>query len=421
MAFNRFRKLRVYLLLRKIFRPQTGDCPTDLSKRASEKETPSSNQHSETNPTSAFQPTSRGSTTPSLVKTPLPVANISDSTVVRSSVRSESEKIKISLWDRAYDSLKEKDKQLVEYYEELLSTELQINDSQECTSIASCSSANKSPVETKNQIEADPKIRLAQLKTITNSGLQRLDEKKSRCFIFGHEFILRDQLAQATQFIQNIRGVIDDAVKASPQASLAWAGICVVLPVLMNPSVAEDASRDGCIYVTSRIQFYVKLESLLSSSGRIQVSGLDIELEERLITLYRSIIDFQIRTVRRVYLTRLTRLTEDIIQHEDWKGMMAKIQQLEKTFNDDFKQVNNALLGRELEVLNNKAEKFLTDINSKLMALLKDGQKASSFYFQNKGTGSQFNSTGGAQNIITDRAIHFSGVQFGASVNFNKT
>ncbi|KAL6894707.1 hypothetical protein GGI43DRAFT_412007 [Trichoderma evansii] len=316
---------------------------------------------------------------------------------------------KISLWDRAYDSLREKDKKLVEAYEELLSRQLQPGNNDEIH------------VKTESQIESgDHRIRLAQLEIITSNGLQQLDKKKARFNIFGHEFILRDQLAQATQFIQTIKDAIDVAVRASPEASLAWAGICVILPLFMNPSVAEEASRDGWLYVTSRIHFYVKLESLLLASNRLRNSGLDVELEDRLITLYRSIIDFQIRTVRRVYLTRLARLKEDTVQHENWKGMITKIQELEKMFSDDFTLVKDATMGKELEELNKNAEKLLMVIGSMLPSLLNNNRKESTFYFSNHGSGSQFNATtGGTQYNATGNSKQFNGATFHGTVTFN--
>lgn len=324
---------------------------------------------------------------------------------------------KISLWDRAYDGLKERDAQLVKEYEQLLSRELQ----------TITSPKNGVPdrndeirVETENQIEdGNHRSRLTQMETISNNGLRQLDEKKARFNIFGHEFIFRDQLAQATQFIQTIKNAIDVAVRASPEASLAWAGFCVILPIFLNPSDAEEASRDGCLYVTSRVHFYVKLESLLSAGNKVQHSGLDVELEGRLIALYQLIIDFQIRTVRRVYLTRLKRLKEDTIQHENWEGLIARIQESEKAFSDDFKLVKDAALGATLEELNSTAEKLLADIDSMLVSLFKNNRKASTFSFQNWGSGSQFNTTDGIQYNATDRSMQFVGGTFSGAVTFN--
>lgn len=256
------------------------------------------------------------------------------------------------------------------------------------------------------------------MNSITSSGLQQLEDGKTKYYIFGREFIPRNQLAQATRFVQNIRNVIDEAVRVSPYASLAWAGVCVILPIFMNPGIAEEASRDGCLYVTSRMQFYVKLESLLLPSDRLQASGLSAELECRLIELYRQIIDFQMKIVRRVYLSRLARFQEDTTRHEDWEGMVAKIRESETILSNDAKQANDAAMGRELEKLSTNAEKFFTDITSVLVPLLTDRRREQTFIFRNDGTGSQYNATGGIQNNTTGIGTQFTRVTFYAPVSF---
>ncbi|KAF3057657.1 hypothetical protein CFAM422_012272 [Trichoderma lentiforme] len=342
-----------------------------------------------------------------------------ESTGLESETSDHSDKCKPSLWDRAYDGLKETDGQLVEEYEKLLSTQLQTNTGQKPSKpINLHDNTQKDTINAKNQIHGtDRNKRLEQLKTITDHGLEQLEDGRTKYRIFGHNFTLHNQLAQATRFIQNIRNVIDEAVRVSPYASLAWAGFSVILPIFMNPSIAEEASRNGCLYVTSRMQFYVKLESLLLSSDRLQASGLSAELEDRLIELYRQIIDFQIKVVRRVYLTRLARVKEDIIRHEDWEVMVAKIRESEKILSNDAKQVNDASMGRELEKLSGNAEKFFEDITSALVSPLTDRHRE--LIFRNDGSGIQYNTTGGKQNITTGNGKNFSEVTFTGTVMFN--
>ncbi|KAL6883113.1 hypothetical protein HDV57DRAFT_509346 [Trichoderma longibrachiatum] len=400
------------------FKSRAEEDRLDSSKYVSTPRKPSRSPQPQGNPAPASQLALQPSTVAPLEV--VSASTVTDDVAITGRLPEErSEPAKKSLWDRAYDGLKEENARLVQEYEELLSKELQADGASDDD--ISDTRPDDGSVKRENQIAgANPELRLEQLEQVASKGLQQLDEDRTRYSIFGHEFILRDRLTQATRFVQNIKAVIDEAVKASSEASLAWAGVCVILPVFMNPSIAEEASRDGCLYVTSRIQYYVKLESLVLSSKRSQESGLDAELEDRLITLYQQIIDFQIRTVRRIYLTRLARFKEDTVRHEDWKGMIARIQASEQAFGNDFKQVNDAAIRGELEALNSNAERFLADINTALVALLRESRTASSSYsFRNEGPGSQFNATGGTQNNVTGNGIQFSGSSFAGPVNFN--
>jgi hypothetical protein len=45
--------------------------------------------------------------------------------------------------------------------------------------------------------------------------------------------------------------------------------VCIILPILTNPSAAEHANSNGFTYVMSRMRFYVELEHLLYYGQRI--------------------------------------------------------------------------------------------------------------------------------------------------------
>ncbi len=99
---------------------------------------------------------------------------------------------------------------------------------------------------------------------IAEGALARLDEKAIRYRIFGRTYVLKDQITQAAKVVEQLKGIIGEAVKVSPQASVAWAGICVVIPLLANPSAEETGNRDEFAYVANRMGYYTALEPLLS-------------------------------------------------------------------------------------------------------------------------------------------------------------
>ncbi|KAK2616856.1 hypothetical protein QQS21_000234 [Conoideocrella luteorostrata] len=333
----------------------------------------------------------------------------------------ESEHAAQSLWDRAYDRLRESDRGLVDKYEKLLSLELSSTTMPPSdTPVQTIDQAKDVLEQTNNRIDgANPQNRQQQLKTIISRGLQRIDELKTKYVIFGHEFVPRDQIAQAARFVTSIKKLIDETVKVSQEASLAWAGVCIILPILTNPVAAEEANRDGFAYVTSRIRFYVELEHLLWPASRGAVARLKEMLKDDLITLYQHILEFQVKTVLRCYEKRLTRLGKDTFKSEIWKDMLSKIQKLEKTCHEDFLKINDSATRMELEELNKKADSFLNDMSSILSVVMENHGKPSSSSYNNYDSGNQFNITGGAQNNNTSSGNQFPGATFHATVHFS--
>ncbi|KAH7232414.1 hypothetical protein B0J15DRAFT_409195 [Fusarium solani] len=244
-----------------------------------------------------------------------------------------------SLWDRAYDALREKDARLVEEYEKLLSRELPKTASSSDAPNDDPDDAETNLDKTDNQIDnSNLENRQEQLKAIIGRGLRRMEEKKIKYTICGHEFVPRDQIAHAAGLVQGMKTLVDEAVRASPEASLVWAGVCVILPILTNPRAAEQANQDGFTYVTSRMRLYVELEPLLWPANLKPAAELKIEFEDRIVNLYQHVLDFQFRSVLRFYRTWLARLGRDVVQHEDWKEMLSKVRELERAFDNDLKK-----------------------------------------------------------------------------------
>ncbi|KIW77059.1 hypothetical protein Z517_09505 [Fonsecaea pedrosoi CBS 271.37] len=241
-----------------------------------------------------------------------------------------------ALWGKAYDSLKSQHPELVEKYEEILSAHLpgQTNTS-------------------KNVVSTDPKERQAQMESIMKNGMERVDARRIRYRIAGKEFDLENQVSEATDLLLSVRDWIAGAVKSSPEASLAWAGVSLVLVFLNNRSTALSAQNEGFTYVTSRLRYYIALESImLPESG---ASGIDGNLRDRyedvVLDLYIHVLKFQIHSVRRFYRGRLGNLGRDLINADEWKSMLDKIKELEEEIEKKSAHINSSIAREKLSGL----------------------------------------------------------------------
>lgn len=144
--------------------------------------------------------------------------------------------------------------------------------------------------------------------------------------------------------MQDVKDFVSSAVSSSPQASLVWAGVCIILPLLTNPTTAEKANSDGFTYVTSRMEYYAKLEDLLLPRGKAQddeFEELRGELEKFLVDLYQQILGFQLRSILRFYRNSVLTFLRDVSRHEDWEGMLQGIKDAENVLDAKSKQVND--------------------------------------------------------------------------------
>ena len=147
----------------------------------------------------------------------------------------------------------------------------------------------------------------------------------------------------------------------TPEASIVWAGVSVILPLLTNPKVADEANRDGFTYVTTRMEYYAALEPLLLHLGsNFETSpALTTEINNHIIQLYRFVLEFQLKSVLRLYKSRPRRYAGDTVQREDWGKMLRNIKEFENTVDRTLMQINQFAVRRELELFSVKSTKTL--------------------------------------------------------------
>lgn len=141
---------------------------------------------------------------------------------------------------------------------------------------------------------------------------------------------------------------IKDAVKDLLYASIVLADVSLILPLLKNPSATEATNQDGFIYVTLQIRYYVAIESLLLPE-HIK-SDLKADLIERLVDLYKLIIDFQVQTVVRFYYSRTKNFFKGTINYDSQDKKLQDIKDGDKELILKFK---TAISVTSLDVLKN--------------------------------------------------------------------
>ncbi|KAJ5741151.1 hypothetical protein N7493_001023 [Penicillium malachiteum] len=256
-----------------------------------------------------------------------------------------------SIWVQAYDALKKDDEQLINEYEALLSQELPTE------------ATHSDKLD--NRISSVSSVRQAQLRAITDIGLKRAEASKTKYKIAGHEFVVQEQIAQAANFIIWAKDLITAATSVSTEASVIWAGVSLILPVLTNHTTAEQANRDGFIHVTGRMRFYIALEPRLLSREDNRISqDLRREFKKSILSLYRTILKFQIQSVLRFYKTSVQKTRGDIFNPDVWQNMLDEITKIEAALTEDFKKINDTAIRNELEMLNSSVTRSTQEIQN---------------------------------------------------------
>ena len=118
------------------------------------------------------------------------------------------------LWDEAYKVLCGTDSKLVEQYEETIMRENQDH-------------AHLAPVGSLARQE--------QLSAVVTRRLDSIEKDQKSFIVAGKRVVLQEQLNKFVRVVMFARNFVSQAVSAEPHAALAWAGVCVLLPVSLEP------------------------------------------------------------------------------------------------------------------------------------------------------------------------------------------
>lgn len=114
------------------------------------------------------------------------------------------------LWNQAYEQAKAADLNTVDTYETILSSRLSHGDA-DPTDLAS----------QQNEIEQNPEKRWIQMHRLVQDGLHRTEKEAN----------VKQGMEDGIQAAMAVKEVVDKAIKAAPEAALAWVGVCFVLEV----------------------------------------------------------------------------------------------------------------------------------------------------------------------------------------------
>ena len=105
--------------------------------------------------------------------------------------------------------------------------------------------------------------RQEQLSAFLTRKLEKI-ENDQKSFVLGcHRIVIQEETDKAVKIVMFVKDFVSSAVSAEPHAALAWAGVCVFLPVFLPflrlpfPFVGKVA--DNRTLVTSKFHFTTRV------------------------------------------------------------------------------------------------------------------------------------------------------------------
>ncbi|KAF4631978.1 hypothetical protein G7Y89_g6154 [Cudoniella acicularis] len=229
-----------------------------------------------------------------------------------------------SLWDEAYSALRKKDSKLIDAYERAL---LASNDEHQ--------QDVKRTLPNAGQISSVGGIdRAAQLQKLVDCKLQDINNSRIKITVSGKEVVVKDQVRKIVTAILSAKDFIGSVVSSEPHAALAWAGVLIALPVLLNPVTQDDDAMKGLAYISDLLvrwkvteDTYLKPQTIVASipgqSTSQPLRDLRTSFRAKTIELYSQILKYQIQLAQQYSRSGMFRLLRDFIENRITKDLSA--------------------------------------------------------------------------------------------------
>ncbi|SCV39827.1 related to vegetatible incompatibility protein HET-E-1 [Fusarium fujikuroi] len=223
------------------------------------------------------------------------------------------------LWSKAYNILEEKEPDVVKGYQEILDR------------VQNEWADTAAPEELQN-LKHCKSVKSRQMWRLVYSGLERSKRQAK----------VKESVSNIMETIDNLKGVVDKAVKYSSEASIAWAGVSLGLEILSTPMKEPGLNRKGIAYVLSRMEWYWNLaELVLQDISSVPSAALRTNLETQIIEFYKKLLLFQMRSACLYYRNGAGVILRDVVKLDDWAGELNSIKDAERQICKDIEQYDN--------------------------------------------------------------------------------
>ncbi len=225
------------------------------------------------------------------------------------------------LWDRSHRLLREdkSNRQLLVAYERILVSEL---------------NQGTLPV---TSVDWGSRDQRKQVSNLIARKLKLIEESRWRLQLGKKTVEFKAQVDKVVKTVIWAQGFVSSAVSADPHSALAWAGVSLLLPLLLNPASQDKALVDGLDYISTLIARFSVIETTYQQhiSTRFTLSGpqklteLDHSFELQVTKLYSQILAYQARVICQLPRNALVRYGRDVLKVGDWSAMLAEMKTTE--------------------------------------------------------------------------------------------
>lgn len=229
--------------------------------------------------------------------------------------------------------------------------------------------AKESNDETTNTHVRNSPQRQKQMADLVERKLAAMRDKEWKISVRGKPVEVRKQVDRVLKTVLAAKDFVSSVASMDQvHAGIPWAGVCMLLPLLVNDSKQRTAAIDGLETITQITHRYASVEKIYFGGDE---EALKDDLRETIVKLYKGILEYQGRAVCQFQRRTALHLARNIVTIDDWSSIIDAIKSADKAceqlmivLDSKSQQTYARRLEKTLEQQDQKMEKLLADMAS---------------------------------------------------------
>lgn len=222
------------------------------------------------------------------------------------------------LWAEAYQDLARDNKKLVTGLDELLSV-------QPLPSTVGDGHASHQLSRKDDSSLTSSSCKEEEMSKFIGARLAAMNDRKWRVRLGEHSIEVREQVDRIINIVLVAKDFVSSVASMDPvHAGLPWAGVCLLLPILINDSKQLSAAMDGLENIAKMIRRYAEIERLYLDDRKLRLSE---DLRKTMTKLYRMILEFEARAACQFSRNTAHQAIRNIVAADGWDEILASVTQ----------------------------------------------------------------------------------------------
>ncbi|KAG8527393.1 uncharacterized protein KY384_007545 [Bacidia gigantensis] len=254
----------------------------------------------------------------------------------------------MSLWEQAYESLKESEPHLIQAYEKILARE----------------SGSQGVITHGDRSEKEKEMSL-----IIKARLNQMDERRWKIRLGSKSVDCRKQVDKVVRFLIIAKDIIQPAGNVDPvHIGLPLVGVCILLQLSVRDSTQRLEFLKGLDYVSYLIPRYAAIEETYLDR---QETVLWKEYKAAITRLYGLVLEYEARAACQLVKNTGTQLIRNMVIADDWQTIIERL----KTLNQTCEELRQTIDSNDQRTCAIRLDLLLEEHDNKLAQLIRASER----------------------------------------------